>query len=78
MALTKRQEEVVTVLADGQLQVLEITIYSEDGEEVARRNHRYVVDVGDDTNGRPAFVREIATAIHTQARIDARENVKNK
>ena len=72
MALSKEMEEEVTVLSDGQLQVKETTIISEDGVVISRANHRHVVDVGDDVTNAPAFVKEIAEAVHTPTRIAVR------
>ena len=69
--ITKEIEKQVTVLADGQLQVLEITKIMEDGKEIAATNHRKVIAPGDDVTKETGVVKEIADKIHTKARKDA-------
>ena len=44
MAITKRSEHQLTVLADGQIQLREDTIIEEDGVELARTYHRRVLE----------------------------------
>ena len=63
--ITKEIEKQVTVLADGQLQVLEITKIMEDGKEIAATNHRKVIAPGDDVSAETGNVRLVADAVHT-------------
>jgi len=63
--ITKQIEKQVTVLADGQLQVLEITKIMEDGKEIAATNHRKVIAPGDDTSAETGNVKLVADAVHT-------------
>lgn len=74
--LTKELETQVTVLGDGQLQQLVITIIKEDGKELSRSYHRKVIDVGDDVSGEDNLTKDIAKSVHTQARINARAQSK--
>jgi len=69
--ITKEIEKQVTVLADGQLQVLEITKIMEDGKEIARTNHRKVIAPGDDVSAETGNVKLVADAVHTKACKDA-------
>jgi len=74
MALEKRLEVgVVTVLADGQLQVREDTVYLDNGVEVARTFHRRVLEPSlTDTPADP-LVRAVASVVWTAERVAARE-----
>jgi hypothetical protein len=69
--IEKAVTQQVTVLEDGQLQVLTITAIVEDGKEIARNNHRKVVAPGDDISGEVGLVKEVAEKIHTKERKDA-------
>jgi hypothetical protein len=66
--IEKAVTQQVTVLEDGQLQVLTITAIIEDGKEIARNNHRKVLAPGDDISGEVGIVKEVAEKVHTQGR----------
>ena len=76
MALTKETETQTTVLPDGQLQVRTATIIMEDGVELSKSYHRKVIDVGEDVTGEDQIVQDIASNMHTPARIAARAAAK--
>jgi len=59
-------------LEDGQIQVRQITRLFVAGEEISKRYHRYVVDVGDDVSNQPQIVKDVAQGLHTAARATAR------
>jgi hypothetical protein len=60
MPITKRNEVTQTIDPQGRIAVLTVTIIEEDGVELARTNHRTVLEPGDSTAGQPADV--VATA----------------
>lgn len=61
--LTKRIEVGNrTILADGQIQVRIDTVIEEDGRELSRYYHRYVVAPGDDVTGERVEIQRIAQA----------------
>ena len=74
--LTEKITHDAQVLEDGQIQMREITRIFRDGIEISKFYHRKVIDVGDDVSGEPEMVRQIASAIHTPDRVDAREAAK--
>ena len=76
--LTKEYETQTTVLPDGQLQIRTATLIMEDGVELSKSYHRKVIDVGDDASGEDQMVQDIASSIHTSARISARAAVRNR
>lgn len=77
MALTKRQEiGARTILADGQIQVRVDTVIEEDGAELSRTHHRYVLEPGAAVVGEPAVVQRVANAEWTPAVIAAFEAKK--
>lgn len=62
----------VETLADGHIQVREITVFMEDGVEVGKGEyHRHVISPGDDVTKEDAQVRAVATVVHTRAVVDA-------
>lgn len=63
MPITKRKEVTQTVDPQGNIAVLTVTILEEDGVELARTNHRAVLEPGDNTDGQPAEVVAVAAAI---------------
>ena len=77
--ITKEIEKQVTVLPDGQLQVLEITNIVEDGATIASTNHRKVIAPGDDVTNETGLAKEIAEKMHTKERKDAyiAKNIKD-
>ncbi len=63
MALTKRTEiGNRTFLADGQLQIRVDTVIIEDGKEISRTCHRYVLAPDEDISSQPAEIKRIANA----------------
>lgn len=72
MAITKRFETQITVLPDGQLQQRITTVIEEDGVELSRAHWRKVIDVGDDVTNEDDLTKEVAGAVHTPARVNAR------
>jgi len=76
MAITKQVSYAGEFLEDGQIQVKEITRLMENGEEVGKNYRRHVVDVGDDVTNEPQIVKDIASGLHTPARLSARNAVK--
>lgn len=76
MALTKEYKTTTTVLPDGQLHIKTLTLILEDGVVISSSNHRKVLDVGDDASGEDQIVQDIATKLHTPARMSARASVK--
>jgi hypothetical protein len=76
MALTKEVKYSGEFLEDGQIQVKARTIILEDGVEINSTFHSYIVDVGDDVSNEDVMIQDIASGLHTQARIDARAAVK--
>jgi len=58
-------------MEDGQLNCQTRTVYSEDGEEQATNLMLHVLAPGDSFVGQHPLVIEIASAIHTPARIAA-------
>lgn len=62
-----------SILEDGQIQVRQITHIMENGKEIAKNFHRYVVDVGDTVSNEPQLIQDIAKDMHTPARIAARK-----
>ena len=73
--ITKEIEKQVTVLPDGQLQVLEITNIVEDDKIIASTNHRKVIAPGDDVSDETGNVKLVADAVHTT---DIVKNYKDK
>ena len=53
------------------LQVREATVIEEDGVELTRSFHRYVLAPGSDLTGQPQEIVDIANAVWTQEIVDA-------
>jgi len=77
MPLSKKIQNQITVLPDGQLECRETTIIMDNGKELSRSYHRKVIDVGDDVSGECQLVKDTASNLHTQTRIDARQGFKD-
>lgn len=73
--LNKELETRFTILPDGRMEVCGITKIMEDGVELSRSNHRFVLEVGQDTAGMDEVLIDAAKGVHTPARIAAREKV---
>ena len=77
MALTEREEQQVTVLPDGQMEVRTATIIMRDGEDISKTYHRHIVDIGDNLVPESQLVRDIAAGtLHSPERKIARDAVK--
>jgi hypothetical protein len=64
--ITKRIEfGARTILHDGQIQVREDTVIEEDGIELTRSFHRYVLSPGQDMASQPADLTVLADAVWT-------------
>jgi hypothetical protein len=53
----------------GVMQIREATIISEDGVELSRTYHRHCVAPGDKTDAEPQLVQDVASKVHTEAKI---------
>ena len=73
MAITKTTKvDKIEVVGDyKQIQVREATVIEEDGVELTRSFHRYVLSPGSDLTDQPPEVAAIANAVWTQEIIDA-------
>lgn len=79
MATTKRVEiGARTILPDGQIQVRQDTVFEEDGKELVRTHHRYVLEPGDPVTAEPDAVKRIAQVEWTPEVISAFEKEKAK
>ena len=65
-------------LEDGQIQVRRIRRTFENGEQISKKYHRHVVDVGDDVSNESQIVKDVAKGLHTPQRIAARRVFKLK
>ena len=71
MALTKRTLfGSCTVLPDGQLQVKMNVVIEEDGKELSRTPHRYVLAPGVGVDKEPEEVKRIAKSMWTKPVVD--------
>jgi hypothetical protein len=75
MAITKRTEEdkIEIVGTHKIIQVRTATIIEEDGTEISRTFSRHTVAPGADVSGESTEVQAIATAVHTDAVVEAYE-----
>ena len=71
MALTKRNEVTQTIDPMGRISVLTVAVIEENGAEIARTNHRQVLEPGDSTSGKPAEVAAVAALMWTRDKLDA-------
>jgi hypothetical protein len=62
---------LITILQDGVIQVREDTVVYEDLVEISRTYTRYVTNPGDDLEGKPQRVRDIANLIWLPEVIEA-------
>lgn len=73
MTIQEKKTHLTTVHEDGSLLVKTFTIYLKDGVEVGRSSpNTRTIHAGDDVSAQADIVKEIASAIHTQDRRDAR------
>ena len=73
MAITKTTKvDKIEIVGDFKyLQVREATVIEEDGVELTRSFHRYVLSPGDDLSNQPQEIIDIAGSVWTQSVIDA-------
>ena len=73
MAITKTvKTDKIEIVGDFKhVQVREATVIEEDGVELTRSFHRYVLAPGDDITNQPPEVASVANAVWTQEIIDA-------
>lgn len=73
MPITKRTEVTQTIDPHGNINVLTVTVIEEDGVELARTNHREVLEPGDSTAGKHADVAAVAAALWSPSKIAKRQ-----
>jgi len=85
MALEKELViDKIEVLEDGQIQVRQATKIVEDGKEISKTYHRWVIAPGDDYSNQDDRVKAVAELVHTQEVIDnyksrlEKDNVKEE
>ena len=61
----------INILEDGHIQVRQATKVLEDGKELSKSYHRWVVSPGDDFKKQDKRVKKIAQVIHTKDVVDA-------
>ena len=77
MAITKKTVTTGNALEDGQIEVKAEVVILEDGIEISRsKPHRHLVDVGDDVSGEDQVIQDMASGLHTPARVAARAITK--
>ncbi len=75
MLTEETKVDKMEILADGQVQVREATVVYRDGVEIARSNHRYVLDPGKDEPGAHAGkVRAVIDVVWTPSVVGARKD----
>ena len=72
MALTKNIViDKIEVLEDGQIQIRQATKIMEDGKELSKTYHRWVLSPGQDLTGQEAKVKAVAESVWTKETIAA-------
>jgi hypothetical protein len=73
MAITKTTKvDKIEIVGDyKQIQVREASVIEEDGVELTRSFHRYVLSPGEDVSAQSAEIQSIANTVWTQELIDA-------
>jgi len=72
MALAEREEiGRIEILPMGQIQIRTDTVIEKDGIEISRTYHRKTIHPHSDTTNEDQRVKDVATAVHTQACKDA-------
>lgn len=72
MALTKLVViDSIEVLESGHIQVRQATKIMEDGIELSKSYHRWVVSPGDDYSTQDERVKKVAEVVHTKEVVDA-------
>lgn len=62
---------LITIMEDGRMQVREDTVVYEDGMEISRTYKRYILNPGDNIDGKSSKITSIANLLWTQEVIDA-------
>ena len=71
MALTKLVViDSIEVLETGHIQVRQATKIIEDGKELSKSYHRWVVSPGDDFSKQDERVKKVAEVVHTKEVVD--------
>jgi len=65
MALTEKTEQKLEILPNGLIQVQDIRIIMDNGDEISRIPHRKVIDVDDDITNESSRIKAIAPKIWT-------------
>lgn len=76
MALEKVVTHDGSFLESGVIQVRQITRIMDDGVEISKTFHRHVFDLDDDVTQEAQIVQDVASGLHTPARIAARAAFK--
>lgn len=63
--LTKDIEHQIEITAEDIVQVRETTIIKEDGVELARTHHRYVITPDEDSTTQPEKIKNVCSVVHT-------------
>ena len=75
--ITDKVESVDTELGWHNVQVREAHIIIENGKEISRSNHRYLIHPTDDWSSYPSEVQAICNVVHTTERQNAYTNYMN-
>ena len=68
MAITKEVQDKIEVVGDFKhIQVRTATVIKEDGVEISRSYHRYVIAPNDDSTNESADVKAMVAQFHTDA-----------
>lgn len=70
-AFEKEVQEILTILPDGQIQVLEQTTVKEDGVTIGTSNHRKVIAPIDDVTKESKRIKDLTAALYTKDVVDA-------
>jgi hypothetical protein len=72
MALKKETKiDKIEVVENGIVQIRQATIISENGEEIARTYHRWIIAPGDNYSAQEQQVQDICKVAHTEEVINA-------
>jgi len=71
MLVKKVVIDSIEVLESGHIQVRQATKIMEDGKELSKSYHRWVLSPGDDFSTQDEKVKKIAQVIHTKEVVDA-------
>ena len=71
MLVKKVVIDSINVVESGHIQVRQATKIMEDGKELSKSYHRWVVSPGDDYSTQDERVKKIAQVVHTKEVVDA-------